>query len=86
MVTLEPGGGRGHDRWPRGRPGHGRRAARGDGGAAPPWLAVRAHLLELRGDSDRAQATFILAARAATNQAEQQYLTLKAAHLASLAT
>jgi RNA polymerase sigma factor (sigma-70 family) len=50
------------------------------------WLAVRAHLLELSGDTTGALTTFTLAASRATNQAERNYLTLKAAQLASPAT
>jgi len=46
------------------------------------WLAVRAHLLELSGDTSTAQAVFTVAASRATNQPERNYLTLKAAQLA----
>ncbi len=47
------------------------------------WLAVRAHLLELNGDTAEALVMFTLAASRATNQSEQHYLTLKAAQLAA---
>jgi predicted RNA polymerase sigma factor len=49
------------------------------------WLAVRAHLLELNGDTAEALVMFTQAASRATNQSEQHYLTLKAAQLAASA-
>jgi predicted RNA polymerase sigma factor len=45
--------------------------------------AVRAHLLELAGDQDAAQAEFGAAAARATNLRERDYLTTQAARLAS---
>ena len=45
--------------------------------------AVRAHLLEMAGDDERAVAEFRAAAARATNVREQQYLTTKAARLAT---
>jgi predicted RNA polymerase sigma factor len=45
--------------------------------------AVRAHLLELAGDTDAAFSEFELAAKGSTNLREQQYLTTQAARLAS---
>jgi RNA polymerase sigma factor (sigma-70 family) len=44
--------------------------------------AVRAHLLELAGDTDRARAHYRAAAARTTSLPEQRYLTLRAARLA----
>jgi RNA polymerase sigma factor (sigma-70 family) len=48
--------------------------------------SVRAHLLELAGDDDRAIAEFTAAAARTTNLREQQYLTTKAARLSRTST
>jgi predicted RNA polymerase sigma factor len=45
--------------------------------------SVRAHLLELAGDTERAHAEFRVAAARTNNAREQQYLTRQAARLAS---
>jgi predicted RNA polymerase sigma factor len=44
--------------------------------------AVRAHLLERRGDPERARAEYIAAANASANQRERDYLIMRAAALA----
>ena len=45
--------------------------------------AVRAHLLEMAGDTDAALEHYRTAARLATNLAEQRYLASQAARLRS---
>jgi predicted RNA polymerase sigma factor len=45
--------------------------------------AVRAHLLELAGDTEAARASYQLAARRTLSLAEQRYLTARAARLAT---
>ena len=44
--------------------------------------AVRAHLLELAGDTEAARASYQLAARRTLSLAERRYLTSRAARLA----
>jgi predicted RNA polymerase sigma factor len=44
--------------------------------------AVRAHLLELAGDTTAARTHYLTAARRTTSIAEQRYLEAKAANLA----
>ena len=52
-------------------------------GAHHRFRSTRAHLLELAGDKELAIAEFKLAASASTNLRERQYLTTKAARLAT---
>ena len=44
--------------------------------------AVRAHVLEMRGDTEAAHTEYVAAANAADNQRERDYLMIRAAALA----
>ena len=82
-----------HRAQPRGRRGHGARAARracevvGRSTADKRMarhhrlLAVRAHLRELAGDTEAAAADYLAAARRTTSLPERRYLALQAARL-----